>query len=356
MHTYDVIVAGTGPAGLLAAAACGSAGLRVACVGPEPRAPWSPVYGVWVGDVADAELAGAMDAVWSGVRVRHHRTEVVQGLYGRVDRGAWQSILFDRCAASGVAFLSGRLDRVEHRPDGSRVVGPDTDLAGRVVVQATGPAVGARLFQVAWGEVVEADLGDEMRWMEFGDHGSFLYAMPGAGRVFVEETSLATRVIDLEGLRARLRARLAAHGIPARSVGVERCVIPLDAPLPGPDRVVRFGSNAGMVNPSTGYLLARLVEAAPVLAASIAANLGGRADAVGPAVWSALWPASRRLQRALHIAGAGVVARLSPSQLKTFFAAFFRLPVATRRAWLADHLGPVELASAMARMPFLVEV
>lgn len=354
MHMYDVIVAGAGPAGLLAAAACGSAGLRVACVAPEPRAPWSPVYGVWVADVADAELAGAMDAVWSRVQVHHHRTEVVQGLYGRVDRAGWQSILFDRCAAAGVAFVNGRLEQVEHRADGSRLVG--TDLAGRVVVQATGAAAGARLFQVAWGEVIEADLGAEMRWMEFGDHGSFLYAMPTSGGVFVEETSLATRVIDLEGLRARLHARLAAHGITARSVGVERCVIPLDAPLPGPDRVVRFGASAGMVNPSTGYLLARLVEAAPLLAASVAANLEGRADAVGPAVWSALWPASRRLQRLLHTAGAEVVARLSPSQLKTFFGAFFRLPIATRRAWLADHLGPVELASAMARMPFLVEV
>ncbi len=357
MHTrFDVAIAGTGPAGMLAAAACGAAGLRVACLAPVPHAAWGPVYGVWVDDVADAELAGAMAAVWSRVSVQTHRTEYVQGLYGRVDRARWQAILRDRCEATGVTFLTGRLDRVEHGADGSRVIGPDTDVTARVVVQATGSPEGASLFQVAWGEVIEGDLGQDMRWMEFGDDGSFLYAMPDGERVFVEETSLATRVIDLDGLRDRLHARLAKLGLSGGSVGVERCVIALDAPVPGPDRLVRFGSNAGMVNPSTGYLLARLVEAAPVLAASLAANVEGRVEAAGPAAWNALWPASRRAQRLLHIAGAQVVARLSPSQLKTFFAAFFRLPAGTRRAWLADHLGPVELASAMARMPFLVEV
>lgn len=314
------------------------------------------MFGVWIEDVGDAELAGAMTAVWSRVQVRHRRTEYVHGSYGRVDRGRWQAILLERCAHTGVQVLSGRMDRVEHDAEGSIAVGPGTAVAGRVVVRATGAAEGARLFQVAWGEVIEADLGSDMRWMEFGDHGTFMYAMPDGERVFVEETALATRTIDLEGLRDRLHARLAENGVVGRSLGIERCVIPLDAPLPGPDRVVRFGAAGGMVNPSTGYLLARLVEAAPTLATTLAAHLDGRPERIGPAVWATLWPASRRLQRALHASGAAVVARLSPSQLKTFFAAFFRLPEATRRAWLADRLGPTELVSAMARMPFLVEV
>src|SRR4051794_19272074 len=48
----DVVVAGSGPAGLATAAACARAGLRVTLVDPRP-APWRATYCLWA-DEAEA--------------------------------------------------------------------------------------------------------------------------------------------------------------------------------------------------------------------------------------------------------------------------------------------------------------
>lgn len=329
----DVLVLGSGPAGLLAAAACSARGASVVVRSTDPDQRWTNVYGVWPDELTDPELAAAVTHLWPSVSVVHRERQEIPRAYARVDGAAWQEILRGRCA--GVRFERGDAREGE----------------GRVVIDATGRGVRLRgtgeatLFQVAWGETIVARglPDDEMAWMHFGDEGSFLYAMPlGGGRFFVEETLLATADVAMEPLRARLHARLAARGVTIAAVEhVERCVIPLDRPIPPVQPVIGFGAAAAMVLPSSGYLLPRIVADAPAVAD---AAVRGDADAA----WAAIWPAWRRRTRVLHLHGARTIAGLSPAQTRDFFAAFFSLPLPTRRAWLADALSPPALMAAMA--------
>lgn len=360
----DVLVVGSGPAGWAAAAAFGSRGLDTVLVAPDPEGRWSNTYGAWLHDLADPELVGAMRRVWPRVRVRHERTELVDDRYGLVDGAAWASILRERCARAGVRVVTARVDSVVHGPAGSAVAVGAARLQTRVVVDASGAGSAlvarrgaASLYQVAWGEVVEAEIGPDMRWMEFGDEGSFLYAMPlGGGRAFVEETVLVTRGIGLDVLRERLHRRLAAEGLRiGRTLSIERCRIPMDLPVPPPQRVIAFGAAAGMIHPATGFLLPRIIRSAPLLAAAVADHLDDGPDIAARAGWTSLWPAERLRQRELHRWGAEVLSQLDARELRAFFAAFFALPPEDRRAWLADSLPPAGIARGMlavfARLP-----
>jgi lycopene beta-cyclase len=365
--TSDVLVIGSGPAGLIAAAACVAEGLDVVVAAPDLDRPWPSTYGLWLDQAPDAELAGAMRAAWPRVRVRHERVAFVERGYGLVDGGAWQRILRARCRSA--RFLVAPVEAVAPGPDASAARVGGAALRARVVVDASGPASaflvregGPTLYQLAWGAVVDADLGEDMRWMELGDEGTFLYAMPlGDGRAFVEETALVTPGLPLEVLRRRLAARLRAEGVRVRAVhAIERVRIPLDAPVPPIQRVVGFGAAAAMVHPATGYLLPRVLADGPVLARALAAHLDEGPVAAAAAAWRALWPVHRLRQRALHRWGAEVVSRLDPSELRTFFGSFFALPAAARDAWLADALPPGALARAMAevfaRLPVALKV
>ncbi len=298
-----------------------------------------------------------MQFTWPHVRVHHLCTHTVREAYGLVDNGGWADILRRRAERNGVRFIEGMAQGVTHGSDGSRVdIGGQTIVA-RSVVDASGGA-GAllerrgepSLFQVAYGETIEANLGPAMRWMEFGDEGTFLYAMPlGRDRVFVEETALVTTGMTYEDLRDRLHRRLAKLGIrTGRTLSIERVRIPMDVPIPPVQRVVAFGAASGMVHPATGYLLPRVVADAPILASTLAAHLNDGPEVASRAAWNALWPVGRLRQRELHRWGSEVVSRLDPSQLRTFFASFFALPPDVRRRWLADTLPPAHLAGAMA--------
>ena len=75
-------------------------------------------------------------------------------------------------------------------------------------------------------------------------------------------------------------------------------------PLPVlPQRVVGIGGTAGMVHPSTGYMVARTLAAAPIVANSIVLYLGSDRSFSGSElsakVWKDLWPIERRRQRVL---------------------------------------------------------
>ena len=102
---------------------------------------------------------------------------------------------------------------------------------------------------------------------------TFLYAMPfSPTEVFLEETSLVARpAVGFEELRERLERRLEHLEIRVRKIHeVERCLIPMGGALPRlPQRTVGVGGAAGMVHPSTGYMVARALGAAPGLGDAI---------------------------------------------------------------------------------------
>lgn len=374
----DSLVLGKGPAALSAAAALGARGLRVGVAGPPGPPRWSAQYGVWADELETVGMPGAAGCRWDAVAAGfgEGRTRVLTRAYVRVDRDALAHILVGRCERAGVRWIDGEAASVEHGAAGS-VVGlrGGGSAEARVVVDATGhrPALvrrGARPpqgFQTAFGATVPGPVpGVEpgrATLMDWDDPGlppspapTFLYALPFPdGSVFVEETVLVGRpAVPFDALEARLRARLAARGVALPADGErERCWIPMGGALPSPrQRVVGFGGAAGMAHPATGYLLARTLADAPVLAAALADALGrpggSPADAARVA-WEALWPADRRRRHALFRFGMEALLRLDARDTRDFFAAFFQLPDADWRGYLDDRLPAAELARVMGR-------
>ncbi|KAL7195608.1 hypothetical protein ACSBR1_035774 [Camellia fascicularis] len=114
---------------------------------------------------------------------------------------------------------------------------------------------------------------------------TFRYAMPFSSRqIFLEETSLvAWPGLLMEDIQERMVAQLRHLGIKLKSIEEdERCVIPMEGPLPVlPQRVVGIGGTAGMVHPSTGYMVVRTLVAAPIVADSIVRYLGSETSLSG---------------------------------------------------------------------------
>ena len=50
--TWDVVVAGAGPAGLSLASACAERGLKTLCIAPDVAKRWENNFGTWVDEVS----------------------------------------------------------------------------------------------------------------------------------------------------------------------------------------------------------------------------------------------------------------------------------------------------------------
>jgi lycopene beta-cyclase len=356
----DVLVVGAGPAGRAVAAACAERGLDTALTDPSPGRPWRATYGAWTdelpADLPDGVVAArAHGVVHTGVRRRLDRE------YAVLDVPALRSHLDTRLAAAGVPIEQGR-------------AGPDARGRAAVVIDAGGagqplsrPRTGVPAEQTAFGLVVPDDVAlplagpGEAVFMDWrpapgtgpDDWPTFLYAVPlGAGRVLLEETSLARRPgLPIGVLEARLRARLAAHGIrPAADAAREVVRFPLDTPRHRADGVLGFGAAAPLTHPATGYQLATALRAAPAVAGALAAHWAGGPDAALRAAIAVLWPARARATHLLRRRALESLLRMPPALLPEFFAGFFTLPAGARDRFLDGRSHPVATAAAMARL------
>lgn len=379
----QVLVAGCGPAGLLAASACAEVGLDVVAVDPAMEAPWPNRYGVWVDELDGLDLNGALAARWDTaiVELGEGRRHELPRAYAQVDGDGLKRELLRRLERGGGATIRASVERVEPGRDGATVrLGDGTAVDARVVVDATGPSARllrrggppASAYQTAYGVLADIDGApidpEAMTLMDWRDPGpeapalpggtpSFLYAMPlDGGRAFLEETVLVQRpAVPVDLLRARLEARLARHGASIRRVhDVERCRIGMDGPVPDlGQRVVGFGASAGFVHPATGYQLTHAARLAPALATTLARHLGGRRPDVAAAArdaWRTLWPRDAVRRHMFHLVGGDLLARLDGPQVRSFFDAFFRTPEATWRGYLSRDLSMPRLAAAMLRL------
>ncbi|CBI30083.3 unnamed protein product, partial [Vitis vinifera] len=180
---------------------------------------------------------------------------------------------------------------------------------------------------------------------------TFLYAMPfSSNRIFLEETSLVARPgVPMEDIQERMVARLRHLGIKVKSIEEdERCIIPMGGPLPVlPQRVVGIGGTAGMVHPSTGYMVARTLAAAPIVANSIVQYLGSDRSFFGnelsSEVWRDLWPIERRRQREFFCFGMDILLKLDLQGTRRFFDAFFDLEPRYWHGFLSSRLFLPEL-------------
>ena len=170
--------------------------------------------------------------------------------------------------------------------------------------------------------------------------------------------------LSFEVLEARLHRRLDRMGVTVGRIhAVERCFIPMGRPVPRPQRVVGFGSAAAMVHPATGYMLTRVMETAPRLAARIAHGLAHRPDApdeVADLAWDGVWPVDRRRSFEVFRFGMDVLLDLDSAETRTFFDVFFGIPEPLWLAYLSGRAPGLVVAEAMARVfakaPFSLEL
>ncbi|XP_066321363.1 lycopene beta cyclase, chloroplastic-like [Miscanthus floridulus] len=380
----DLAVVGGGPAGLAVAQRVAEAGLSVCAIDPSPAVVWPNNYGVWVDEFEAMGLTHCLDTVWpsASVFIGDGRAKSLDRPYARVARGKLKSAMMDRCVANGVVFHQAKVAKAVHYDASSLLICDDgVAVPASVVLDATGfsrclvqydkpynPG-----YQVAYGILAEVDAHpfdiDKMLFMDWRDshlpEGSeirernrriptFLYAMPfSPTRIFLEETSLVARPgLAMDDIQERMAARLRHLGIRVRSVEEdERCVIPMGGPLPVlPQRVVGIGGTAGMVHPSTGYMVARTLATAPIVADAIVRfldtgnGMGGLAgDALSAEVWKQLWPANRRRQREFFCFGMDILLKLDLEGTRRFFDAFFDLEPHYWHGFLSSRLFLPEL-------------
>lgn len=375
----DVAVVGAGPAGWAAAAALAPAGLRVALIGDDGRG-WPNTYGAWRDEVAGVVTAAELEAVWPQARVYTERaTRMLPRAYVRIDGEALRGRMVKEALDAGVAVHPGQAVAVAHDRTGS-TLGCDDGLGirTRLVVDASGhrpalidreePSVEAAQVAVGWrvalrrppyppGSLTLMDFRDDhLDHVERRHEPTFGYAMDyGDGTWFVEETSLARRPpMGLARLEHRLRRRLAHHDAePVGEPREERVWIPLDSPVPAPQRVVGLGGAASMVHPATGYLLTSVLHAAPRLARAVATVLRdpqAPPDVAARAGWQAVWPPAARRRQAMFRFGLEALLRLDPLQTRRFFDAFFALPDPRWRGYVSATLSPAGIAAMMAEL------
>lgn len=376
----DLAVVGGGPAGLAVAQQVSEAGLSVCAIDPSPKLIWPNNYGVWVDEFEAMDLLDCLDTTWSGAVVftNEQSKKDLARPYGRVNRKQLKSKMLQKCISNGVKFHEAKVIKVIHEESKSLLICNDGVMVqASVVLDATGfsrclvqydkrynPG-----YQVAYGILAEVEEHpfdvEKMVFMDWRDSHldnniplkernsripTFLYAMPfSSNRIFLEETSLVARPgLRLSDIQERMVARLNHLGIKVKAIEEdEHCVIPMGGPLPVlPQRVVGIGGTAGMVHPSTGYMVARTLAAAPIVANAIVRCLssgGFRGHELSSEVWKDLWPIERRRQREFFCFGMDILLKLDLQGTRRFFDAFFDLEPCYWHGFLSSRLFLPEL-------------
>uniref|UniRef100_A0A1D1XRG5 lycopene beta-cyclase n=2 Tax=Anthurium amnicola TaxID=1678845 RepID=A0A1D1XRG5_9ARAE len=379
--TVDLAVVGGGPAGLAVAQQVSGEGLSVCSIDPSPKLIWPNNYGVWVDEFEAMDLLDCLDATWPGavVYVDEANKKLLGRPYGRVNRKLLKLKMMQKCVSNGVRFHQAKVVKVIHEESKSFLICNDgVTIQATLVLDATGfsrclvqynkpynPG-----YQVAYGILAEVEQHpfdlDKMVFMDWRDSHldsrkelkernsripTFLYAMPfSSNKIFLEETSLVARPgLSMEDIQERMIARLRHLNIAVKSIEEdERCIIPMGGPLPVlPQRVMGIGGTAGMVHPSTGYMVARTLAAAPIVANSIVKYLGSEGglsgDKLSAEVWKDLWPIERRRQREFFCFGMDVLLKLDLEGTRRFFNAFFDLEPRYWHGFLSSRLFLPEL-------------
>jgi lycopene beta-cyclase len=374
---HDVLVIGAGPAGMAICAALAERGVDVACLAPDHPSPWPNNYGVWADEIDDLGIDHAFEKVWDRpVVFTEGSPRSLDRRYVRFDNNALRDHFFGICKQNGVTWVEGLAKRVDVDEEHSTVWTDEREEVGcRMVIDASGhqPAAVERPssrkpgFQAAYGfvgEFTDSPIGDhEMVLMDYRedyepdrdevDEATFLYAMRlDDDRVFVEETSLVGRPpVNFTVLEERLARRLNARGVECTMVHeVERCLIPMGLPLPDLDqRVVGFGGAASMVHPATGYQMARMLNSAGPLAATIvdAFDAGVSLDEASRRAWRTLWPETAVRARRFWNFGMESLISLNPAQTRRFFDAFFDLNDESWKNYMSGTLPPDAIPRVM---------
>ncbi|MEM7064795.1 MAG: lycopene beta cyclase [Cyanobacteria bacterium P01_B01_bin.77] len=374
----DILVIGSGPAGLAIATALCNQNLKVQGLTPtNPSAPWSANYGIWIDELEALGLPDLLSHRWSDcVSYFGQQERSLHREYGFLDQAKLQQYLLQQC--SSMTWHQGLADTIEHTENGSTVTTQSGEqFSAKLIIDATGhepafiqrPAKDNVAYQAAYGifakfskppiqprRCVLMDYRDgHLPLEEKSKSPTFLYAMDlGNNIYFLEETSLAAHpAISFKTLKNRLYQRLKTNQIEFLEIQrEEHCLFPMNLTLPDfKQRVVGFGGAASMVHPATGYMVGALLRRAPVLAAAIATALPSSTPLqLSQIAWKALWPRERLRKHYIYSFGLEALMRFDHPQLCNLFNAFFQLPHYQWSGFLADSLSTPHLLAAMVNM------
>lgn len=402
-ETYDLVIVGCGPAGLTAADEASRRGLRVALMDPAPLAPWLNNYGVWCDEFKALGFDDCYRAVWNKARViiddSDAEGKMLDRAYAQVDRKKLKQKLFARTVKQGVEFGVACVEHCDHSDPNHSVVTLDDGrtVFAKMVLDATGHA--RKLvdfdrdftpgYQAAFGIVATVEKHDfpldTMLFMDWRDEHlsadlkhqndklpTFLYAMPfSETEIFLEETSLVARPgLDFDDLKLKLKERLDHLGVKVTAVHEEEyCLIPMGGVLPTfPQRTLGIGGTAGMVHPSTGFMVAKTMLCVRTLVGTLddALKAGKRgdvtgaleaaeaaqtdngefdADATAELVWQSIWPENDLRMRTFMCFGMETLMQLDVDGTRQFFDTFFDLPRDVWAGFLSWRIQPVGLLS-----------
>lgn len=376
----DVLVVGSGPAGLFLAAELAQRGLSVEGLSPvDPATPWPNTYGIWVDELALLDMSEFLAHRWRNtLAYMGEKTIPLKRDYGLIDREKLQAHWLQQGAHYGISWHRGKARAVNHSPTRSEVIDENgKTYQARLVVDTSGhnPALVKRIpatkpvaYQAAYGVVGRFSAPPvkpgQMVLMDYRDDflpmpkrrlpPTFLYAMDlGDDVYFVEETSLAhVPGISMETLEQRLHQRLASRGVAIiETHHVERCLFPMNIPLPDlTQAVVGFGGSASMVHPATGYMQGAMLRRGPDLAKAIAQKLSDSSATpaeVANVAWQTLWPPEKLRKHYLYTFGLENLMAFETPEIQQFFTTFFELEQSQWAGFLADTSTLPEIVQAM---------
>ncbi|NJM75988.1 MAG: lycopene cyclase family protein [Acaryochloridaceae cyanobacterium RU_4_10] len=383
MLDCDALVIGSGPAGMIIAAALAERGVKVGGLTASPlRKVWPNTYGIWRDELEALGLTELLGHCWENCVSYFGKGKVNHGrAYGLFDNVKLQNHFLAKCETGGVEWHQGKATNIEHDCERSIVsTTAGETLRARVVIDASGhdpmfvkrQNQGVVAFQTAYGIVghfsappvdpqqfVHQDFRSEhlSATERATEPPTFLYAMDfGDDVYFVEETSLAMAPpVSFELLERRLHQRLAARGVSVTEVHeVERCIFPMTLPLPDLHQpVAAFGAAASMVHPASGYMVGAMLRRSSGLAQAIATALQdpqAEPAAIARVAWQELWNPDRLRKYYLYRFGLEKLMRFDEALLKQHLDTFFSLPQSQWAGFLADRLSTPELVAAMVRL------
>jgi lycopene beta-cyclase len=377
---HDIVIIGSGPAGMALAAALCKAGLRVAGLTPgDPAAPWINTYGIWADELDGLDLPNVLGPRWTDCSAYMHGPEIrLDRVYALFDNPKLQSYLWGECERSGMEWHQGAAEGIVYQSTHSTVTTTDgKTISARLVIDASGhfpalvkrPAKANVAFQAAYGvkgrfstppvragQLVLMDYrADHLSLAERkGEPPTFLYAMDlGNDVYFVEETSLAhAPAVSLDVLKDRLYRRLAHRGIVlVEEHHIEKCLFPMNLPLPDTTQpILGYGGAASMVHPASGYQVGSALKRASAVAAAVTEILSRGTTSPAEAAqagWNALWPAPLIRNRNLYLLGLESLMGFNEAELHDFFTAFFDLSHPQWTGYLSNTLSTADLARTM---------
>lgn len=379
--TFDILIAGAGPAGLALSAALADRApdLRIGLLSPSHPAPWPNTYGAWLDELEAADEADCTDHIWHDptVATGAHRLHRLDRAYALIDNDALRASLRERARDGGVEEISAVATGYTRSSEETLVVRSRGERAweATLVFDATGhrPTLlttpqGDPGYQRAWGIVADVT-GDpipgdsRMTLMDYRSdylagetdrEPTFLYAMQlDDQRYFLEETSLVARPpVEFDTLEERLNRRMTARGVTVdRVVETERVSFPMGQPLPTSDQpVVGFGAASGMVHPATGYMVGPMLGRVDRVAGAAADSVRrlSSVDQRAARVWKSVWPSELRGTRHLLTFGLETLLGLEADVLRDFFDAFFKLDRTDWGVYMSGEGSPAATARIMA--------